>query len=63
MRTIEQKKDGYGTFCKNILNAVYGKDWMNKSKYSRLMIIDQDKAFFVQCLPEFKGSRGLRDNK
>jgi hypothetical protein len=26
MRTIEQKKDGYGTFCKNILNAVYGKD-------------------------------------
>jgi hypothetical protein len=25
--------------------------------------MDQDKAFFAQCLPEFKGSRALRDNK
>jgi hypothetical protein len=63
MKAIEQKNDGYGTFCKNILNAAYGKDGMNQSKYSRLMIMDEDKAFFAQCLPEFKGSRALRDNK
>jgi hypothetical protein len=29
MKAIEQKNDGYGTFCKNILNAAYGKDGMN----------------------------------
>jgi hypothetical protein len=63
MKAIEQKNDGSGTFCKNILNAVYGKDGMNQSKYSRLMIMDQNKAFFAQCLPEFKGSRALRNNK
>jgi hypothetical protein len=63
MKAIEQKNDGYGAFCKNILNAAYRKDGMNQSKYSRLMILDQDKAFFAQCLPEFKGSRALRDNK
>jgi hypothetical protein len=45
MKAIEQKNDGYGTFCKNILNAAYGKDGMNQSKYSRLMIMDEDKAF------------------
>jgi hypothetical protein len=27
------------------------------------MIMDQDWEFFAQCLPEFKGSRALRDNK
>jgi hypothetical protein len=27
------------------------------------MIMDQEKAFFAQCLPEFKDSRALRDNK
>jgi hypothetical protein len=27
------------------------------------MIMDQEKAFFAQCFPEFKGSRALRDNK
>jgi hypothetical protein len=63
MKAIEQKNDGYGTFCKNILNAAYGKDGMNQSKCSRLMIMDEDKAFFAQCLPKFKGSRALRDNK
>jgi hypothetical protein len=63
MKAIEQKNDGYGTFCKNILNAAFGKDGMNQSKYSRLMIMDQDKAFFAQSLPEFKGSRALKDNK
>jgi hypothetical protein len=26
MKAIEQKNDGYGTFCKNILNAAYRKD-------------------------------------
>jgi hypothetical protein len=26
MKAIEQKNDEYGTFCKNILNTVYGKD-------------------------------------
>jgi hypothetical protein len=36
---------------------------MNKSKYSKLVIMDQKKAFFSQCLPGFKGSRALRDNK
>jgi hypothetical protein len=63
MKGIEQKNDGYGTCCKNILNAAYGKDGMNQSKYSKLMIMDENKAFFAQCLPEFKGSRVLRDNK
>jgi hypothetical protein len=29
MKAIEQKNDGYGTFCKNILNVAYGKDGMN----------------------------------
>jgi hypothetical protein len=63
MKAIEQKNDGYGTFCKNILNAVYGKDGMNQSKYSRLMIMDQDRAFFAQYLPEFKGSRAIGNNR
>jgi hypothetical protein len=63
MKAIEQKNDGYGTFCKNILKAAYRKSGRNLSKYSRLMIMDQDKAFLAQCLPELKGSRALRDNK
>jgi hypothetical protein len=46
MKAIEQKNDGYGSFCKNILNAVYGKDGMNQSRYSKLVIMDQKKAFF-----------------
>jgi hypothetical protein len=36
---------------------------MNKSKYSKLVIMDQQKAFFSQCLPEFKDFRVLGDNK
>jgi hypothetical protein len=48
MKSIEQKNDGYGMFCKNILNASYWKDGMNKSKYSKLVIMDQKKAFFSQ---------------
>jgi hypothetical protein len=36
---------------------------MNKSKYSKLVIMDLDRTFFTQCLPEFKDSRALRDNK
>jgi hypothetical protein len=63
MKAIEQKKDGYGRFCKNILNAAYGKDEMNKSKYSKLVIIDQKKAFFSQCFPEFKGSRSISNHR
>jgi hypothetical protein len=63
MKTIEQKNDGYGRFCKNILNAAYGKDGMNKSKYSKLVIMDQKKPFFSQCLPEFKGSRAISNNR
>jgi hypothetical protein len=59
MKAIEQKNEGYGTFYKNILNAVYGKDRMNQTKYSKLMIMIR----IAQCLPEFKGSRALRDNK
>jgi hypothetical protein len=39
MKTIEQKNDGYGRFCKNILNAAYEKDEMNKFKYSKLVIM------------------------
>jgi hypothetical protein len=62
MKAIQQKNDGYGIFCKNILNAAYGKDGINNSKYSRLMKMNQEKDFFNQCLPEFKGSRALRDN-
>jgi hypothetical protein len=48
MKAIEQKNDGYGTFCKNLLNTAYGKDRMNKSKYSKLVIIDQMKTFLSQ---------------
>jgi hypothetical protein len=59
----KQKNDGCGTFCKNILNATYGKDGMNKSKYSKLVIMNQKKDFFSQCLPEFKGSRAIRNNR
>jgi hypothetical protein len=62
-KAIEQKNDGYGTFLKNILNAVCRQDGMNKSKYGKLVIMDQKKAFFSQCFPEFKDSRTLRDNK
>jgi hypothetical protein len=40
MKEIEQKNDGYGIFCKNIPNTAYGKDGMNKSKYSKLVIMD-----------------------
>jgi hypothetical protein len=40
MKAIEQKNDEYGRFCKNIINAAYGKDRMNKSKYSKLVIMD-----------------------
>jgi hypothetical protein len=36
---------------------------MNKSKYSKLVIRDQKKAFFFECLPEFKGSRGISNNR
>jgi hypothetical protein len=63
MKVIEQKNNGYGIFCKNILNAVYGKDRMNKSEYNKLVIMDQKKAFFSQCLNEFKGSRVISNNK
>jgi hypothetical protein len=63
MKAIDQKNDGYLTFSKNILNAAYGKDGMNKSKYSKLIIMDQKKAFFSQCLPDFKGSRAISNNK
>jgi hypothetical protein len=63
MKAIEEKNDGYGTFCKNILNAAYGKDGMNKSKYSKVIIMDQKKAFFSQCFPEFKGSRAISNNR
>jgi hypothetical protein len=51
MKSIKQKNDGYGTFCRNILNITYRKDGRNQSKYSRPM------------LPEFKSFRALRDNK
>jgi hypothetical protein len=61
MKVIEQNNDKYRTFCKNILNVSYGKLGMNKSKYSKLVIMDQKKAFFSQCLPEFKGSRAIRN--
>jgi hypothetical protein len=63
MKAIEQKNDWFGTFCKNILNAVFPKDGINQSKYSRLVIMDQEKALFSKYLPEFKGFRALRDNK
>jgi hypothetical protein len=63
IKAIEQKNDGYGTFCKNILNAAYGKDGMNKSKYSKLVIMNQKKVFFSQCLPEFKGFRAISNNR
>jgi hypothetical protein len=63
MKAIEQKIDGYGTFCKNILNPAYGKDGMNKSKYSNLDVMDKNKAFIAQCFPNFKGARKLNEDK
>jgi hypothetical protein len=45
MKTKEQKNDGYRTFCKNILNVIYRKDGMNKSKYSKLVVMDKNKVF------------------
>jgi hypothetical protein len=48
MKAIELNNYVYGTICKNILNAAYGKDGINQSKYSRLMIMDQDRGFFSQ---------------
>jgi hypothetical protein len=36
---------------------------MNKSKYSKLVIIDKQKLFFSQCLPEFKRSRAINNNR
>jgi hypothetical protein len=59
MKAVEEKNNGYGTFCKNILNGAYGKDGMNKSMYSKLVIMDQKKAFSSQCLPEFKSFRQI----
>jgi hypothetical protein len=50
MKAIEEKNVGYGMICNNILNVTYGKDGMNKSK---LLIMDQKKAFFSQSLSEF----------
>jgi hypothetical protein len=63
MKTVEQKNDGFWTFCKNILNAAYRKDWMNKSKYSKLVVMDKDKAFMAQCFPNFKEARHLNEDK
>jgi hypothetical protein len=48
MKGIEQKNDGYRIFCKNILNAVCGKGGINQSKFSRLITINTEKAFFRQ---------------
>jgi hypothetical protein len=63
MKAIDQKNDGYGTFCKNILNAAYGKDGMNKSKCSKLVVMDKDETFMAQCFPNFKGARQLNEDK
>jgi hypothetical protein len=46
MKAIEERNDGYGTFCKKILSIAHRKDRMNQSKYSRLMIMDQHKPSF-----------------
>jgi hypothetical protein len=48
---------------KKIINALYEKDSMNQSKNTRLTIIDPEKIFFAQDLPEFKSSRTSRDQK
>jgi hypothetical protein len=45
MKAIEQKNDGFGKFCEKILNTANGKDGMNKSKYSKLVVIDKNKTF------------------
>jgi hypothetical protein len=63
MKAIVRKNDGCGTFCKNILNATYGKDGMNKSKYSKLVVMDKNKAFMTLCFPNFKGARQLNEDK
>jgi hypothetical protein len=46
-----------------MLNGAYWKDGMNKFKYTELVIIDQEKTFFTQCLPEFKESRAISNKK
>jgi hypothetical protein len=40
IKAIEQKNDRYGIFYNNILNTTNGKNGMNKSKYSKLVIMD-----------------------
>jgi hypothetical protein len=49
MKAVQQKNEGYGTFCKNNLNlnAVYGKDEMSKSKYRKLVVMDRNKTLMV----------------
>jgi hypothetical protein len=36
---------------------------MDKSKYSKLVVMDKDKAFITQCFPNFKGARQLNEDK
>jgi hypothetical protein len=58
-----RKNDRYRTFCKNILNTIDEKDGMNKSKYSKIKIMNESDAFFSQCLPKFKSSREIGEDK
>jgi hypothetical protein len=47
MKSIEQKNDGYRTFCKNILNMAYGKNGMNKSKNSKLVVMNKNNGYRI----------------
>jgi hypothetical protein len=50
-------------FCKNILNVAYRNDGMNKSYYSKSVVMEKDKSFTVQCFPNFKETRQLNKDK
>jgi hypothetical protein len=57
MKVIEEKNDDYSIFCKNILNAGCGKDGMNKYINSKIIMMEIDKDFRAQYLPNFKEDR------
>jgi hypothetical protein len=59
--TTENNK-GLAQFCKNCLNAAYGKNIMNTANYNRLSILSRNKAFLAQCYPDFVGCRKITNN-
>jgi hypothetical protein len=59
IKAIKEGNFGLEKFCKMILNAAYGKDGMNTSKYSKIKLFDEQKTSTQVCLPNFKGCRKI----